>query len=323
MGKQPIDVIIDTDIGDDIDDAAALCAAMQSPELNILGVTTVFKNTVMRAQIARRLLRLGGHGNIPVYAGASRPLKNMEVYGRKADFEEPPITYTEEYADEEIDTEINAKQFIISKLEQCSSPIRFITLGALTNIAEVFSERPDLKEKVESIFIMGGAYSTFHVGEYNFSCDPEAADLVLDSGVKILCAGLDVTFQCRLSDENMKVLYKAKHPCLKMLVSLQRAWGHNIVLHDPLVVLLAADRSFVQTEKMKCKIELNGAYSRGMSVNLSNWTWNLPADASSVEVAMKVDAERVVSTFMERVLKFDEQLASVGYECPLCDKPDR
>lgn len=305
MKNQPINVIIDTDIGDDIDDAAALCIAMQSPELHILGVTTVFKDTRKRARIAKRLLRLGGHGEIPVYAGASRPLKNKEVYGKKVDFEEAPITYSEEYAEEEIDTEKNAREFIIEELEQCASPIHFITLGALTNLAEVLLERPDLKTKIESVFVMGGAYSTFHVGEYNFSCDPEAADLVLESGVKLICAGLDVTFQCCLSDADMKVIYEAEHPCLKMLVNLQKAWGHNIVLHDPLVVLLAADSSYVQTQKIKCRVELNGTYARGMSVNLSNWTWDLPAEESTVEVAVAVDAKRVVSTFMERILKFE------------------
>lgn len=305
MKNQPINVIIDTDIGDDIDDAAALCAAMQSPELHILGVTTVFKDTRKRARIAKRLLRLGGHGEIPVYAGASRPLKNQEVYGKQVDFEEPPITYSEEYEGEEIDTGKTAREFIIEELEKCTSPIRFITLGALTNLAEVLLERPDLKTKIESVFVMGGAYSTFHVGEYNFSCDPEAADLVLESGVKLLCAGLDVTFQCCLSDANMKVLYEAEHPCLKMLVSLQKAWGHNIVLHDPLVVLLATDASFVQTQKIKCRVELNGTYARGMAVNLSNWTWDLPAEDSTVEVAVAVDGKRVVSTFMERILRFE------------------
>lgn len=307
MRKYPIDVVIDTDIGDDIDDAAALCLAMQSPELNILGVTTVFKNTRKRAQIATRLLRLGGYGNVPVYAGASMPMENCTVYGKTIDYTENPYTYQKEYEEELIDTQINASQFIIQTLEAAPTPVCLITLGPLTNVADVLCKRKDLKSRIDTIYIMGGAYFSIHAGEYNFSCDPEAADIVLRSGIKMVCAGLDVTFQCSLSDTDMSRLYEAKHPCLKMLMNLQKAWGHNIILHDPLAVLLSITPSLAKIEKMMCRMELEGEYARGMVVNLSNWTWNVQTDETAVDVAVSVDRERVVRMFMERVLRFEDR----------------
>ena len=118
-----IPVIIDTDIGDDIDDAFALCLAMQSPEIEILGVTTVFKNTRARAMIAKKLLTLGGYPDIPVAAGASIPLSNPEMFGKPVDFEELPKSYRPEY-ETELDLVHTGMELIITILENSSEPAR-------------------------------------------------------------------------------------------------------------------------------------------------------------------------------------------------------
>ncbi len=302
--NEKIDVIIDTDIGGDIDDAFALCLAMKSPELHILGVTTVYQDTVRRARIAARLLRLGGLPKVPVAAGESHPLKNREVYGQEIDFTEKPISYTDAYEAEPYCSDITAVDFIIRTLEEAKKPIVIVTMGALTNIARVLMKRPDLKERIAFISMMGGAFSFRNVSEFNFSCDPEAAELVIGSGVAIRCVGLDVTFQCVLGKEDVRLLCEHPHPCIRMLMDMKKAWGHDVCLHDPLALAVTFQKNLVTLEKIQCKIELEGRYTRGTSVNLSDFTWNIPAGDSKFEAAFSVDSKAVVQLCMERLMSF-------------------
>lgn len=165
--KERIPVIIDTDLGDDIDDAFALCLAMQSPELEILGVTTVHRCAAYRAKMAKSLLNAGGFCEVPVYAGESKPLVRESVHGRPLDYGEKPHSYAEEYDATEYDGD-DAVSFIVGTLEKSDRKITLVTLGALTNIALVLQKRPDLFGKIEKLCIMGGAFS-MNLGEYNFS----------------------------------------------------------------------------------------------------------------------------------------------------------
>lgn len=302
--KKRTNIIIDTDIGGDIDDAFAICLAMRSPEIKILGITTVYQDTVKRAKIAARLLRLGGCSSIPVVAGEKYPLKNREVYGKRVDFDEEPIAYTSDYDTEEYQKDITAKDFIIQTLENSKESIALVTIGALTNIAKVLMERPDLKEKIKFISMMAGAYAFRNVGEFNISCDPEATDIVINSGVEIRSVGLDVTFQCVLQQEEIQLLEKCQHPCIKMLMDMRKAWGHNVVLHDPLALAVVFRKDLVTFERIKCKIELEGQYTRGFSVNLSDFTWSMPAEDSNFEVGFAVDSKQVVKLCLERLLSF-------------------
>lgn len=302
-----INVIIDTDIGGDIDDAFALCLAMRSPEVRILGVTTVFQDTVKRARIAARLLRLGGLPKVPVAAGARCPLKNDRLYGQKIDFSESPVAYVEDYDGEEYLSDISAKDFIIKTLENTREPIAIVTLGALTNIAQVLMERPDLKERIYFISMMGGAFFCRNVSEFNFSCDPEAAELVIHSGIDIRCVGLDVTFQCMLDRENVRLLCEHQHPCIKMLMDMKKAWGHDVYLHDPLALAVTFQKDLVTLRKIACEIELEGRYTRGVSMNLSDFTWDIPADDSKFEAAFSVNSKQVVQLCMERLLSFQNK----------------
>ncbi len=302
MGR--IKIIIDTDIGGDIDDAFAICMAMHSPEVELLGVTTVYQDTEKRAKIAARLLRLGGCSDIPVVAGEKYPLKNRKVYGKTVDFDEAPITYVSDYDSEVYRQDVVAKDFIIQTLENAEEPIVLVTMGALTNIAKVFMERPDLKEKILFISMMGGAYYFRNVGEFNISCDPEAADIVINSGVEIRCVGLDVTFQQVLQQNEIQMLENHSHPCIKMLMNMRKTWGHGVVLHDPLALAVVFRKDLVVFEKILCKIELEGTYTRGVSVNLSDFTWGIPAENSRFEVGITVDSQQAVTLCLERLLSF-------------------
>ena len=211
--KEKIPVLIDTDIGDDIDDAFALCLAMRSPEIRLLGVTTVHRCAKHRARMAKALLRAGGFGYVPVHAGDSRPLKCTSVYGRPIDYADLPHSYDSEYDDVSYDGD-DAVSFLAETLKKSSDKVTIVTLGALTNLARLLCEHPEVHEKIGLTCTMGGAYS-MNWGEYNFCCDPEAAAVVLESGLPQHCVGVDVTFQCKLNGELLEQSVRSPIPACK------------------------------------------------------------------------------------------------------------
>ena len=169
-----IPILIDTDIGSDIDDAFAIALALQSPEVEIKGVTTVFCNTDRRTALAEMLLKLAGREDIPVHTGLSHPIVQREMFDRPIDFDDGVPEWLEEFEKYLVPKPHDAPQFIVETLEKAERPLVILTLGALTNIAAVLTVRPDLKKKIDYLMIMGGSYF-MNYQEYNFSCDPEAA----------------------------------------------------------------------------------------------------------------------------------------------------
>lgn len=297
-------VIIDTDIGGDIDDAFALCLAMKSPELDIRGVTTVYGDTLKRARIAKALVRAAGRGDIPVYAGEGVPLGGQDIiYGRKNDFHAHPQSYSAEYDGVEVDG-TDAVSFIISELEKAEEgEYTLITLGALTNIARVLDRRPDLKGRIGRISVMGGAF-LINLGEFNFSCDPPAADAVLNCGLSVYCVGVDITFKCSPSEVQLGKLRQHTAPCIKMLMKLNEAWGSKIFLHDPLAVLCAFDPGLVRFEKRICRVETKGEFTSGCVSNQSDFNWQLDPKDSPLWVGVEVKGDEVVEKCMERLLSY-------------------
>ncbi len=193
---QGIPVIIDTDPGQD--DAFAILLALASPELNVLGLTTVAGNMglAQTTDNARRILELAGHGHIPVHAGAARPLLRdprpvPEIHGETGidGWDWAPATRG---ADSD-----NAVGFIIDSLRNHPQPVTLIALGPQTNIALALSLAPDIKDNIARIIFMGGGYfeggNMTPAAEYNILVDPEAARITLNAGVPVTAVPLDCT----------------------------------------------------------------------------------------------------------------------------------
>ena len=300
--KDKIPVLIDTDLGDDIDDAFALCLAMQSPELEILGVTTVHRCAKQRAKMAKALLTAGGFSSVPVHAGRSKPLFRNTVHGRVLNYNDLPHSYAEEYDSVRYDGD-DAVAFLIGALERSERKITLITLGALTNIALLLQTRPDLADKIERLCIMGGAFS-MNWGEYNFSCDADAAAVVMESGLPIYCVGVDITFRCKLSGELLERVQTHPHPCLQMLNRMRKKWRGDVYLHDPLALMCAFDDRFVTWQPMVCEVEREARYANGYVVNLSDYNWGHEAKDSKLMVATDVNAAAFAEEYVRRVTRF-------------------
>jgi len=295
-------VIIDTDIGDDIDDALALFLALRSPELEIAGITTVYKNVQARAQIVSSMLRAAGHSDIPIFPGASRPLLSGDLYGKPVKLEAMPYQYLDEMREEIVNAPLTAAEFIIQTAMQAEKPITLITLGALTNVALALSVKPEIAAKIGKIVVMGGAYD-MNVSEYNFSCDPIAAQIVLGAGIKIIAVGLDVTFRCMLSDEQTITFRESEDEVARLIMKMRQYWlSNHIYLHDPLAIAVAYREDFVTLERRKIDIETRGEYTRGMCVNLSGQNWHQNPEENEIWVCTAVDSHAFMNFYMERTL---------------------
>lgn len=295
---EKIRIIIDTDIGDDADDALALCLALKSPELEVLGITTVFRNTAARAKIAVGLLRMMGREDIPVYAGVGQPLV------QPADVEEIPIQLFEEMRGLSYCREIGAVEYLYRTLLQEEKPLTLVAIGPLTNFALLLMLYPEVRGKIKEIVIMGGAFY-MHYAEWNIQCDPEAAAIVFRYGIPVRAVGLDVTTRCQVNDELVEFLKAAQKPETSLLSDLLMCYykdrGRHTFLHDPMAVFAVYDRELITYSGEDIVVELKGEYTRGMTFN--RFKIGIGRCQETIRCAKTVEAERFMERFKEIMIR--------------------
>lgn len=298
MGDK-IKIIIDTDIGDDADDALAICLALKLKELEVLGITTVFRNTAARAKIAVSLLRQMGREDIPVYAGLGRPLVE------EADVTAIPRHLFPEMEALPYDQSMGAVEYLRRTLTAAEEPITLVPIGPLTNIGVLLRAYPEVKPHIREIVMMAGAYY-MHYDEYNVRNDPEAADIVYTSGVPIRAVGLDVTTRCQVSDELVELLAGCGRPGTKLLSELLLCYrknrGRHTFLHDPMAVFAVCDRELIEFSGEDIVVELHGKYTRGMTFN--RFQIGFGNDRQNIRCAKQIRAEEFVETF-KRIMTSD------------------
>ena len=226
-------VIIDTDIGDDIDDAFAVGLALQSPELRILGITTAFGDTELRAKLAVRYLDAVGRSDIPVTAGvetAPRTKFTQAAYAESGNAKEVQPG--------------SAPDFILDQIRKHSGEITLIAIGPQTNLGAAIDKDAATFRKLKRIVMMGGSvYKGYQGGvpdpEWNILCDIPAAQKVFTSGVPLYVMPLDATI-LRLDAMDLKMLFDDGSPLTKQIEELYREWGQPTpTLFDPMAVSYA------------------------------------------------------------------------------------
>jgi purine nucleosidase len=297
-----VEVIIDTDIGDDIDDAFALAFALNSPELNVKAVTTVFGNVEARTRLALKVVTTFGRDDIPVATGVGKPFferiyRHDRYLGgmipRQASVVREDDALPAPYPKHAVD-------LIISTVMESSKEITIIPVGALTNIATCIIKEPRLVERAKLV-IMGGSVSTGYRpalsrAEHNIRCDPEAAQLVFESGIPITMVGLDVTMKCALTEEQVDRIRRRGVATTTLLAQMTAAWGgSNVILHDPLAVAVAFDPTLTTMQPRRVDVVTTGQ-ARG-------FTLASESDAPTAQVCTDVDATRFLALFMKRVLQ--------------------
>jgi len=297
-------IIIDTDIGDDVDDALAIALALKSPEVELIGITTVFKDTDKRAKLTKKLLEVAGFENIPVYAGCRNPIIE------KVDATEIPNQYSSDMDNIEYNSDLHAVDYLITTILQSNEDIIIVAIGPLTNLATAIIVEPKIKAKLKGIVMMGGSYS-YHCNEYNILLDPEAAKIVFSSGIPIKALGIDITKKCTLTSTQLKEMEECTTELGTFLMKLSsrwfKAWGHEIgtiILHDPLAVYAVFDKNLIKFSSADVKVETRGEFTRGFTfAEYDNWKHCFKPGNGRIMVAEDVNSVEFTHLFMNRLFK--------------------
>ncbi|HTU91355.1 MAG TPA: nucleoside hydrolase [Gemmataceae bacterium] len=256
--KKAIPIILDTDIGTDVDDAFALALILASPELDLRGVTTVGSEPRTRALIVCRFLAAVGRGNIPVAAGAApQPAEEIEKQGRYAKADGRPRAAQP--------VKESAVDFLYQRLKEQRGEWTLLAIGPLTNIARLLREHPDCKRWIRRIVLMAGSVRVGYKGkappetEWNVRCDIPAAQAVFASGVPLVVAPLDATTMLKLEQAPRRRLFQAKTPLTEQVRMLYELWGERTpTLYDPVAVALCFEERFCTMEALRLEVDSKG-----------------------------------------------------------------
>jgi inosine-uridine nucleoside N-ribohydrolase len=289
----PQKVILDTDIGDDVDDAFALGLALNSPELQILQVNADFGDTPLRARLLERYLTATGHGDIPVAVGVEAP--------------EPTGFTQRRYAERVPESDVPKRDAIESTLaliREYPGQITLIAIGPFVNVGAMIDKDPATFAKLKRVVVMGGSiYVGYGDGgvngyekmpgrqpEWNVLSDVAGARKLLASGVPVYMMPLDAT-QLKLDEVKREALFRHDSPITDQLVLLYHQWGHlTPTLYDPMAVGFAIDPGLCRTTPMRIRIDDKGN--------------TIPeAGKPNVNVCLKSDSEKFFDFYMPRMLR--------------------
>lgn len=302
-------VLWDMDPG--IDDALALILALKSPEIQILGITTVAGNASveMTSANARRVLEYLNVESVPIAAGAANPLNHpledaLRHHGPDGlgSCNLPPPR-APLYPDK-------AWDFLAQSVLHAPGEITLIATGPLTNIAYSFQLYPEVPTLLARLVLMGGAYGLTPYGkgnrtpfaEFNIWQDPEAAHLVFSSGADVFAVGLDVSMDpaACLTSQHLERIKMGDTPAAHLaaqLVEYEVKYHGCCRMHDPLALSVLLDSSLFDFILARVKIVEGNSWDRGMTRVLS-------ADSSPlIHVASVVDGPRFLELFMSRILE--------------------
>lgn len=303
--SQGMPVLIDCDPG--YDDAVALMLAFGSG-LEVLGVTTVAGNAA-GADTYRNALKIlsfiGAH--VKVGRGADKPLLRDLVVAANVHGESGlggPCLPESDLPEQQQ----SALDLITGAIESYPGKVTLIPTGPLTNVATVFLARPDLKEKIRSIVLMGGAAYEGNVtpaAEFNMHVDPEAARIVLQSGVPVAMIGLDATHQALIYPDEVEKLRsmggagKVAAELIDFSSSFHRKQGFpGNPVHDGLAVAAVIDPGVVSLESLYVDVELRGEITTGRTVMDFRGVTGKPANC---QVALKVDRDRFIRMLFDAI----------------------
>lgn len=276
----PEKVIIDTDIGDDIDDAFAVALALRSPELQILGITTTFGDTETRAKLLDRLLGEVGRADIPVAAGVPTPPKTAFTQRRYA---EGGHFAKASHPD--------AVAFLLEQIRLQPGEITLICIGPLVNIGAAIDKDAVAFRKLKRIVMMGGSiqrgYGDVGYGpphgptpEWNIMNDIPSAQKLFAAGVPLFVMPLDAT-QLKLNAANRKFLFRQGTPVTDALTLLYHEWGQEMpTLFDPMTIAFLVKPDLCPVQPMLIRVDEQG-YTRVVAPpNFAN-ALNAPGGAAA------------------------------------------
>ena len=284
-------VILDTDIGDDIDDAFALALVLKSPELKLLGVTTAYGDTEMRARLVARYLHAVGREDVPVMAGvptAHRYEMSQKAYARQG--------AEKKFAD--------GVAFLLDQIRAHPGEITLIAIGPLSNIEEAVKRDPAIFRKLKRVVMMGGSvYRGYDGGksernppaaEWNIACDPSGLRALLGTGVPVFMMPLDAT-EIHLEAKQREEIFAHGSPLTDQVTLLFHQWTANAdghlntpTLFDPVAVTYAIRPDLCPTTPLRLEVDEKG------------FTRPVPG-APNAQVCLKSDEKGFLDLLIDRL----------------------
>jgi purine nucleosidase len=202
--EPPLKLLLDTDIGADIDDEMTLIYLLNSPEIDLRGVTTVHGNPCSRADSARAIIDvIERSGEVPVYAGAAKKLA-----------QQPGMT--------------DASRFIVQSLREANGPRNIVVTGAYTNVARAVQEEPKLaRSRLETIYLMGFSLATMST-LHNATNDLQATGILLKSGIPLRVLPAEIGWECQMTQEEYDEILASEAPQIVHIKQRMMNWVKRV-----------------------------------------------------------------------------------------------
>ncbi len=305
----PQRILLDCDPGHD--DAIAIMLATASSEIELVGVTTVAGNSLLKNTTRNALIVLDmvNRPDIPVHSGRAAPLVR-ELRTAASMHGDGGLDGPVPSAPSRAPSGDNALEFIENILINEPEPITLVATGPLTNMADVVTELPHLHHQIEQIVFMGGAIELGNwtpAAEFNILVDPEAADIVMNSGLNLTMIGLEVTHQAWLDDTHANAL-RGQGECGEFVAELldhfvgfhQKRFGWpGAPIHDAVTIAYLIDPSLLTTIVTNVTVETQSELTLGRSVVDVYSVTDKPAN---VRVGTGIDRDRFVTLLMQHLL---------------------
>ena len=286
-------ILLDTDIGGDIDDAICLAYLLKEPQCELVGITTVCGEPEKRAAVADAICQTAGK-QIPIVAGLDTTMQPVSVYPTPDGAD--ALAFWPHHSYEKAD----APAFLAQKIKENPHEIVLIGIGNMTNIATVFSTYPDAAELLKGLYVINGYFGQDPLPEpyYNWNswADPLASKIVFSSHVAVHRAiPLEVTDQLTMEAKQAKILFRSDSDLMKAVFSFGNAWlesSEKLTLHDPLAAVCVFHPEICRFERGNVQVETH------LESNMGGTSF-IPSQKGNVEIAKTVDRKkfyRILST---------------------------
>ncbi|MFB9570806.1 nucleoside hydrolase [Streptomyces yanii] len=289
MNQPTADVLLDTDIGSDVDDALALGVLLGSPEAHIAGITTVYGDTLLRARLAHRLGALAGR-DLTVVPGATETLSGKDVWWAGHEGRAFPDLATEPVRDD-----IAADRFLVDTVLAEPGASDVIAIAPLTNIARAIRLEDRFAPGVRTLYLMGGDFGPRAKAEHNIVSDITAARIVFGSAVRIVVTGLDITTRLRIERDGVETI-RAAGPYGEALAREIDGWtgftGESwSVPHDPITALSLLRPDLYTTERGTVEVT-----DEGLTLFTSDPEGN-------VDLVVDADVQAIAEQIVARIVR--------------------
>lgn len=272
-------ILLDTDIGSDIDDAVCLAYLLAQPECELLGITTVSGQPQLRAALADAVCRAAGRDDVPIHAGTEAAL-----LGPTPQPEVPQAAVLGEVREFAPNT---AVEFLREQILAQPGEVTLLAIGPLTNVALLFATYPEVVSQLGGLMLMAGVFSNRTGGagpvEWNVHCDPHAAGIVYRSPVAPhQSVGLDVTMRCAMPTG--EAISRFTNPVVRAATEVWGNRSERLVFHDPLAAV-ALFHGVCEWADGRVSVELASRRFRGAT------SFDRDRDGSPHTVAVDVDPD--------------------------------